>query len=249
LQNSPQALVATGTHRAPADSVLVTSLSDTTHFGHWLFDCLPRALIAQALGLPVSAHPGLSVNQRRYMELLGLDALPLRDAFFPSLIVLDDVGQNDDKRRRYGELRERMRKTVAAPERNHGVMLLRGTTGVRRVLVNEDEVMAAAMKRGYRVLDPVSAPVDEIAAACLDADIVLGVEGSQLVNGQMWMSPRGTVVSLQPPTRFTTVLKDRCDCEGMAYAFMVGDPRGDTSFWIDTDAMNRLLDRVESLQR
>ena len=238
---------AIGNVVGPSDAVLVTSLSDTEYFGHWMFDCLPRMLTAKDIGTPVSAHPGLSESQHQYLRLLGLEAAEFRNAYFTRITVLEDHGQTEYKRQRYAQLRNRARAMTRAPERNRGVMLLRGTSGVRRHLVNESEVMESVLKRGFRIIDPLQTPVTEIIAACLDADIVMGVEGSQLVHGQMWMSTTGTLLSIQPPTRFTTVLKDRCDCEGIRYAFLVGDPLTADEFSVDVNAVNRLLDRIESL--
>jgi hypothetical protein len=196
------------------------------------------------LGSPAYAVRRLSANQDAYLNLLGLQAPVYFNTHFQRITILEDVGQNEYKRERYAELRNLAGKKHRVPDCRR-VMLLRGSTGLDRFLVNEGEVAAAAAERGFVVLDPVTASVSEIIRTCLHAEIVLGVEGSQLCNGLMWMSPQGALVTLQPPTRFTTVLKDRCDCEGIRYAFMVGDWVGGHDFRIDISALHRLLDAVE----
>ena len=68
-----------------------------------------------------------------------------------------------------------------------------------------------------------------------------------MANGMMWMSYTGTVVAIMPPQRFETIMKDRCDCLGINFALIVADQVSETDFSVDTNALNRLLDRVAPL--
>ena len=168
----------------------------------------------------------------------------MADAYFERIIVLEDHAQNRYKRERY----ERLRNTVRArfpSSRGGRVMLLRGAAGVRRVLANEDEVAEVVRGRGFQILDPLRASVAQLLEACIDAEIVLGVEGSQLANGILWIAEGGALVTLQPPNRFDLILKGHCDCLGVSYAFVVGTAANATDFSIDTSTLERLLDRLE----
>lgn len=226
--------------------VLANSHFGLRYFGHWLIDDLPRAIAAEQLGKPVSALQRPSAHQTDYLAALGIDMPTPRAARFKRLVILEDFGQNLYKRQRYGMLRETLRKRLR-PSGGRKVMLLRGESGARRLLVNEQEVAAAMKARGFEVFDPLHARLEDMAAACLDAEVVLGVEGSQLANGVMWMKTTGTLVVIQPPQYFDMYFKGRCDCEGMRYAFIVAEPRSSDAFWLDINPLQRLLDRLPSI--
>lgn len=224
------------------EAALASTHYGQKYFGHWMSDDLPLQLAAETLAPAVSVLEAPSPHQRQYLDILGLAPLVVGGAFFSRIIVLDDVGQNDFKRQRYDVLRERVRSRVKCTG-SRKVMILRGKTGQRRVLLNEAEVAVALASRGFTALDPTGLTATEIAQVCLDAKCVVGVEGSQLKHGLSFMSRQGTLVVLQPPNRFCTVQKGRCDCEGIRYAFQVGHEVG-ADFTIDIDALHRLLDRL-----
>jgi capsular polysaccharide biosynthesis protein len=238
-------IVALGKLARHENGVLVSTTGGVKYFGHWMLDDLPLMMAAEELGSPVSVLTDLSSHQNQYLEMFGLAPPVIPDAFFKRLLVIDDFGQNDYKLRRYLALRA-LAARHAQPKRPPGVMLLRGTTGMRRVLVNEQEVANLVRARGWMVIDPVTTSTSDILDACMDVPMILGVEGSQLCNGLMWMSRQGTVVVIQPPQRFTTVLKTVCDCLGMDYAFVVADAQEAGSFRVDLYALQRMLDRVTS---
>ncbi len=225
------------------DAALASSHYGLRYFGHWMFDDLPLALAAQTLAPAISLLTKPSAHQQGYLQLMELDLETLSDAVFDRIVVIDDTGQNDLKRTRYETLRSRARAALA-PNPHRGVMLLRGTTGERRVLTNELSVAEALRPRGFAILDPMQLTARELAQACLDADFVVGVEGSQQAHGALLMSPRGCLIELQPPTRFNVLYKAMCDCIGMRYALVVGHPDG-ADFSIDISALHRLLDRLE----
>jgi capsular polysaccharide biosynthesis protein len=247
LALSPLPLLAGRVVRRISEAVLASTHYGIKYFGHWMTDDLPLTLAAQDIGHAVSALTRPTDHQRQYLALLGIEVPVVEAALFDRIVVLDDVGQNAYKRDRLVTLRELVRAQVQ-PAHHRGVMLLRGTSGERRLLLNESDVAQAMRTRGYVVLDPRQCTAAELARACLDTPIVLGVEGSQLVHGLMVMAPHGTLVELQPPARFNVTFKDRCDVEGMRYAFVVGHGQGE-AFSIDIGALNRLLDRIESEQR
>lgn len=245
LDVTPLPLLTEKSDRVVEHAVLVTNHAGIKYFGHWLADDLPRCLAALEIGMPVSTMLRPTRQQLDYMRILDLEVEALSSACFHRIVVLDDNGQNDYKRQRCAELTRRVR-LQHTPQRNTGVMLLRGNFGNRRVLTNEREVADLVRGRGFKVLDPMDCTATEVIEACLDAKVVLGVEGSQLAHGHMWMSTSGTLVTLQPPNMFTVVHKDRCDLKGIRFAFIVGNWRGETEFSINTNRLQRLLDRVDA---
>lgn len=232
------------------DAVLASTNYGIRYFGHWMTDDLPLTMAAQQLGTPVSGLQNPTAHQMQYLALLDLQIDVAENVFLDKIIVLDDVGQNTFKRERYASIRERVRSRLTQCHRdNPGVLLLRGRTGAWRTLLNEEAVADAVRQRGFKVLYPENCTASELAENCLDAKVVIGVEGSQLMHGVSLMSTSGTLFVLQPPSRFNAVLRGRCNCEGMRFAFQVGHLHGATrDFTIDIGAVNRMLDRIGTLQ-
>ena len=200
LSDAPAPLWSKAGLREHSDGVLASSHYGVKYFGHWMNDDLPKLLAARQLGHPVSTLLRPTPAQEGYLRLLGLDAEAVADAHFERLVVIDDVGQNADKRRRIAELRG-LAEAHASPRRGAGVMLLRGKSGLSRALANESEVAAIARARGFEVIDPAVTEAGELLRLCIGARVVLGVEGSQLVNGLMWMAASGCAVVIQPLRR------------------------------------------------
>lgn len=227
------------------EAVLVSSPYGLKYFGHWMRDDLSRVLAARDIGRPVSVLARPTPSQQGYLDLLELNTDVAENAFFRRIVVLEDYGQNAFKLARFLRLRE-IAARVAPPTAARGVMLLRGPVGERRQLENEAEVAEAVAARGFRVLDSTRASAREMMEACREAPIILGVEGSQLSNGLLWMSRRGAALVLQPPQRFVSVLKDYCDTMGIGYAFVVGHATADGGFRIDLAALLRMIAGLEA---
>jgi capsular polysaccharide biosynthesis protein len=114
------------------------------------------------------------------------------------------------------------------------VFLLRGKTGDLRLLANEREIAdRLATDYGFLVLDPLALAVDQIAAACGQAQVIAGVEGSHLVHGAAMMPPEATLFVVQPQDRATVFLKAMTDLRGQRFAFVVaqGGLEGFTADW------------------
>lgn len=210
-------------------------------FGNWLSDdCLTYRLAEQA-GLPFTSRPS-SGHMAGYES--ALDIRPARggSAFFRELILFDDAPHNLGKRSRAEAMRRRL---VRDPGGRHpGVFLLRGRTGDPRVLLNERRIAEhLAEHRGFRVLDPSRASVEEITRACGGARIVAGVEGSHLVHGLVAMPPDGCAFVIQPPLRAVSALKLLTDRQGQDYALVVGEGTND-AFTANIDEIERTLDLV-----
>ena len=245
VSDEPAPVVARSTALHLDHASMASSWIGCRYFGHWLMDDLPRQLAAQVLAPPLSVLTRPTPSQRDYATRLDL-ALPISDeARVGRLIVIDDFGQNADKQARYEQLRARARTAfpVAGGQR---VMLLRGATGKRRMLVNEASLATALAARGFVILDPGTCSVEQILATCVDAALVVGVEGSQILNGAMWARTGGTVLTIQPPHRFELIIKDLCDAIGLQYAFVVGERHGETDFMVDVDQVLRMIDRIEA---
>jgi capsular polysaccharide biosynthesis protein len=126
---------------------------------------------------------------------------------------------------------------------NPGVLLVRGSTGTARRLTNENELIEALHSHHIKAIDSTTLTPDEIIESCSGAEVVIGVEGSQLSHGLVGSAPRAPVLTIQPPNRFNHVYKDRSDCLGKPYGFVVASGNGD-EFSVDIDELKRVLDRL-----
>ena len=233
--------------RADLPSVVVSStFMGSIYFGHWLRDDATLNVAVQSLGTPIHVARKAYSHEAGYRALLGLTEEHVTRGRFGELILLDDWGQNADKRRRYQLLRARFRETVPASG-NARIYLKRGrTSGVRgRDLLNAAEVEALLVKAGFVVADPDVMSASEIASLSRDAKLMVGLEGSHLAHAIYPIAQDGTLLVLQPPHRFNNVYKDLSDAVGLQYAFVVGEP-AEGGFVIDLDRLQRTLDLTAS---
>lgn len=223
---------------------LACSLYGSIYFGHWLRDDLPLTLAAESLDIPVIVARAPYHHERGYRRLLDLERDTCTGAVFERLLVLEDVGQNSFKRRRYEELRARLRSRFGQG-RPGLVYLRRGVMGGReeRTLLNAAEVERFLICRGARVVDPDKMSAEEIVRETLGATVVLSMEGSHKGHAIYAMADDAVLCAFQPPGRFNNVYKDYTDCAGMRYAFVTGR-QGEAGFTLDTDDIARTLDLV-----
>ncbi|MBI1947766.1 MAG: glycosyltransferase family 61 protein [Deltaproteobacteria bacterium] len=211
------------------------------YFGQWLLDdCLSYPLAA-AEGVPVTTARALSPHAKVYEEWLGMRPTRVTNARLREAIIFDDVGQNRHKSRRCAELKAKL--LVHVPATPHaGVFILRGTSGDRRVLIDELAVAERLRdRRGFRIVDPMALDLPALLQACAGARVVCGVEGSGLMHGIMVQPPGGVIMALQPPNRFVAVYKHIADRDGGTFAFVVGQQAGE-DFTVDADEVERTLD-------
>jgi hypothetical protein len=241
-------LLARRALRRIPQAVLASTGFGLKWFGHWLFDDLPLLLAAEEIGEPFSALTRPSAHQRDYLGMVGATPDSGDEVYFDKVIVLQDFAQNDHKRRRHAEIRRRvLRAAPPDPAAARRVMLLRGDSGQRRGLTNEPAIADALRASGFAILDPMREPAAALVAACANAEVLVGVEGSQLAHGILAMRRGGTVITLQPPSRFSSIWNSICDGVDVHYGFVVGRLEGaGTDFRICIDGLRRLIDRVPS---
>ena len=220
---------------------LYSTFGGNRYFGQWLIDDLVTYHLAKNEGIPFRLQRVLSPHAVAYESLLDMSPISVSGARFRELVMFSDVGQNQSKGERFD--RNRRRLTANYPKTNHpGVFLLRGRSGVRRVLENEMEIAHHLERtRGFLVVDVMASDVPTILRACAGAAVVTGIEGSHMVHALMVMGAGRALFTLQPPTRYCSILKDLTDRDGQHFAFVVGQTKGD-DFHIDPDEVERTLD-------
>lgn len=245
LSKAKPKFVVPGETNYMSSGVLACSFVGNRYFGHWMTDDVPMTFAAQQLGEAVRTSHPLTIHQIQYSSLFEIQPISLSKAKFKELLILEDLGQNQYKRHRYDRMKTALKQTTLA-RKCQDVMLLRGTSGVARILVNENEVAEFLTKQGFDILQPdEQMSAREIVARTLGARIVVGVEGSQLAHALFTMEANGVLLVLQPPYRFNNPLKDIIDCMDIRYSFMVGK-QVDKGFEIDLEHLARTLERIHS---
>lgn len=233
--SAPEAHISQGT--------LACSWIGNVYFGHWVSDDLTLYLAAAELGNPFTLERTPYLHEPQYRELLHIANPALRRAHLDEMIVLEDIGQNDYKRRRYELLRSRLRAHVRKLGSEY-VYIRRGTSGEPRDIVNSPEVESFLGSKGFAVIDPEALRPIDIAAQLLDARVVISVEGSQLAHALLSMAQGGIMCCIQPPWRFNNIHRGQAECLSMRYASIVGRPC-EGGFRVDIDGLKRLLDKMD----
>jgi hypothetical protein len=229
------------TSREAIRGAMYESWNGNRWFGAWLSeDCLTYRL-AESVGQPVTTAPVGELHGPAYERLLDVTPHRVETVHFDELILFDDVANNAGKGARALDLRDRLLKGRVQAE-VPGVFLLRGQSGARRILRNEQDIADRfAQEYGFLVLDPMTSTVDELVAACGQARVIAGVEGSHLVHGVTMMPPDGLLLVIQPPERTLMYLKMLTDRVGQSFAFMVGEG-GTDGFTADWSDIRRTLE-------
>ena len=213
------------------------------YFGHWLVDGLVLEQLASQMslrGLVLTRKQWL--HEPEYRELSGLSAVQTENSFIKRLWVIDDRGLNHSWVSRVRELRRLLHKGAsrAATKR---LFLTRGTLGVTRNLVNSIEVQEALEKEGFEIINPECESAARIIDALLSAAVVVLVEGSVQSHCTYGLPVGSTLLTIQPPTRFNAISKDRADAVGLNWGFVVADSRPN-GFYLPLDRLMRTLDEV-----
>lgn len=228
--------------RKPKDEIRATMYETWTGnrwFGNWLAEDTLTYRLAESEGMPFTTNRTIG-HMTGYEQRLDMTPTRMFEVRFADLILFEDFAHNEHKRQRAIDFRRRMAGQNV--RRHPGVFLLRGQGGVRRVLLNEREIAETlAAKRGFEILDPLRADVDEIVRICAGADVVVGTEGSHLVHGLMLMPQDARVLVIQPPSRAVSVLKMFTDRQGQDFSLVVGEGSNE-AFSADIGEIERTLD-------
>lgn len=219
----------------------------TGFFGTYLRYDIPLALLCSDYSPPVHFPSRAMHHVGEYRALCDLGPHDVCGrAFVKSLFVFTDFAENLSRRRRYDEIRRRLRTRLGALPQSPfpGVYIRRGKGGESRCLVNERDVEDTLVQRGFAILDPDTMTAEEISRATLDTDCVVAIEGSHISHCIYSAAKTGTLLVLQPPSRFSMCYKEFTDCAEQGFAFAVCTPHPN-GFSADIDRLQRLLDLVD----
>lgn len=215
------------------------------YFGHWLVDGLTLELLAAQRLLPaIGAANSLWPHEPGYRDLCDLTISRSDNARIDRLWVIDDRGLNDNWISRILELRLRVRSVAKQNgAKAKRVMLVRGTLGSRRNLVNSAEVVEELDRLGFQIINPESETPQSIVGKLSEVEMAIAVEGSGQNHCFLAMPRSSTLVTIQPPTRFNAHSKMRADAIGINWGFVVADLDPD-GFFLPVDRLLRTIDEV-----
>lgn len=213
-------------------------------FGHFWTDDVPLMQLAAEFGQVVRTERPLTAHQRALLDLVDVRARLLGSVTFDELVVLDDRAQTRHKERRYRATRARFTERYGREDAPHGVFLFRGATGSARVLVNEAEIAAALEPYGFVAVHPERLTFDQLNQRIWGARFIVGVEGSQLLHGFYNAAEGARFLVLNPPMRFSNIIKSYTDCLDMHYGFVIGEPC-EGGFHVKLDEVLRVMDMLE----
>lgn len=211
------------------------------YFGQWLAeDCVTYPL-AQLEGAPLTTAFPPTHHMIEYERLLGMNPIRLDSAYIRELVLFKDGGQTENKHKRFRNIVNTLLSKFEVNS-HPGVFILRRDSGEKRILTNEIELAEKLSEtRGFKIVDVTRDDLNTILRSCVGAEVVVGVEGSQLMHGLMVLKPGKSVLVLQPPDRFCGTIKRTTDREKQHYGFVVGE-KEELGFSIDIDEVERTLD-------
>lgn len=220
---------------------MYSSYEGNNFFGLWLTDDCAAYPLAKNEGIPITTDHQVTQHIYEYEKLLNMNPIRLRTAFVREMVVFDDTYQTIDKQKRFQANRKALLSHFNS-NTHSGVFILRRDSGKRRILNNELEIAEyLRINRGFQIVDVTKDSVSTILSACSGAQVIIGVEGSQLIHGIMVLEPGKAVLTLQPPDRFCGVIKRTMDRDEQHYGFVVGHQEAN-GYRIDIDEIERTLD-------
>lgn len=205
--------------RAPADvpvlerAAIFMAWGGLHNYGHFLIDCLPALATAMQAGaterFPAIAPPLLPWHRELLSLLLGQAPQPrvieaplvrIKDAVFATAMDHFLHAPNAPLDR----VRERI-LTAAAVDPSGGAkkIYVSRLGSLKRFLVNEAELEAELVARGFTIVKPETLSVREQVALFHQAEVIVAPAGAALAN-VLFCRPGAKVVELQP-SNFTGV--------------------------------------------
>ena len=219
------------------------------YFGHWLREVVPASLVGS------DAIPSLSMRRppfkhaAQYEQFFKLQSIYANKGIVENCFLLSDFSQNSYKLARYLTLRDNLKSSLNPSDISYnGVFIARGNTGAKRLLINENEVIAHLEKKGFDIVYPEKMTVEEIVRRLWNAKVVITVEGSAHNHAIYSMHLKGALLELQPPSRFGIIIKGACDCLGIGWGFYVCAASHDgEGFYVDSlPDLDKIIEQMQA---
>jgi hypothetical protein len=221
---------------------IYSSSEGNKFFGLWLTDDCTNYTLAASEGVPVTSNIIPYSHMFEYESFLEMNPIRTNAAYLKNAIFFDDNWSNN-KSKHVRFSRNRNKITSLFPAASHaGVFILRGNSGISRVMLNEIEIAELLRdKYGFKIVDVTQHSATEIISACVGARFLIGIEGSHLFHGLMALESGASVLIFQPPNRFSGVIKITADMENLNYGFVVGIQK-EENFYINLEEVEKTLE-------
>lgn len=210
------------------------------YFGHWLRDDCVAFELAAGYGPTFSLRRPNWGDRADYEAAFGQGWDEADTVAAGRLTLFNEIAFNADKGRRLRLLRGRLR-TSARPA-GGVVFLARGPSGHGRQVVNENALIEKFSAHGVRIVIPEGGG-RSVMHACLDADLIITVEGSQAAHAAYLLREGGSLLIIQPPDRFYNPHLEWARLLGMNYGIVVGHARG-AGMFVAADEVLAMTDRL-----
>lgn len=221
----------------------------TVFFGHWLHEELMLIDYLQGRGDIVTTSP-MTPQKEEIKGLFNLQFNATPYAHIRSANMFEGWQHSSiyvEVLKKYKEKISFFSSDKKKINRPSVVYLKRGESAAKRNLTNENELLDS-LSKDYDIKAYVaeSTPIKQLYSEIYSADIILGVEGSQLAHGIIAGKPGAVLVCIQPPARFYNPFKNYCSDANIKYAFFVAEPdEKNDSFWINTERLKYFMNKVE----
>lgn len=177
------------------------AMSPVSHryFGHFLTDACPNALlVSPGQELLLDINP-LWPDAADYAAAFLLSPARPAARLVRKLTFYQDHGQGSHKRARYDELRRRASAAFGVSgEPKEVIYLRRGSTGVARLVADEDRLVEIFSARGIRIVSLQGASPASLAKELRNAQTVISMEGSH-INHVYFLAPQGVNLCVLMP--------------------------------------------------
>jgi len=201
---------------------LASSYLGTKFFGHWLTDDCVLQLMAETVGTPLVVRGSEFPDEAKYQDYFGQIRPPTDRAWIDHLLVYQDFSPNSHKRKRIKVLRDCVSARFPRIGRETYVYLRRGKTGARRFIENENEIIKALSRRGFKILDIGSDSLEYVLETLVDAKITISIEGSHYAHCIFAMPKNSALLVLQPCDRFSSSEHSLTAAVDMRSGFVIG---------------------------
>lgn len=220
-------------------AALVSTPGGARYFGHWLMDDCLTYEIAKNSEKIICIYNAFSDQMKKYQTYFRQDWTEIGPARIKTLTIFDDVGHNQYKRERQARLSEAVQRQFRTNRPLH-VYLRRGRSGRQRLVVNEEEIIEALIKRGFVVADVEHDSLEHLLSILSSAETVVTLEGSHVAHCCFTLPMGAKVLLLQPANRFCMIHTGWLICIDATRGFVVGDEVDGGSFFPILDIFRTL---------
>jgi capsular polysaccharide biosynthesis protein len=225
------------THRRLSDAALL--MGGYANYYHWLFDCLPRLLMARRYGVldgrRILINENLASFQEETLQIMGVDKdhllpVPVREALEIEEVCVPNMLTTSTICHPLVPVLLREALPPSVPGAGRRIYLSRQDASTRR-LINEPALIELLEGFGFETLTPSQMSVQAQIDACAGASAVVGVHGAAMAN-LVFCRPATPVVEIYSPAHpasFFAVMARMCQLPFHRVAAMVIDPQPDTS--------------------